>query len=51
VIGPYFFKGNLNGHRYVQFFQNDLPLLLEEMPLDHGMMGLCRIGRRTFETV
>ena len=28
VIGPYFFEGNLTGHRYWQFLENDFPRLL-----------------------
>lgn len=33
MIGPHFFEGNLNKHQYLQFLQNDLPVLLEEIPL------------------
>lgn len=31
VIGPYFLREPLNGHRYLQFLQNELPQLLEEI--------------------
>ena len=34
VIGPYFFEGNLTGHRYRQFLENDFLGLLENAPLN-----------------
>lgn len=34
LIGPYFFENNLNSERYVQFLQNELPILLEDLPLE-----------------
>lgn len=33
VIGPYFFNAHLNGEMYSQFLLNELPLLLEDVPL------------------
>lgn len=34
LIGPHFFNGTLNGETYLQFLQNDLPDLLEDVPLE-----------------
>lgn len=34
IIGPYFFEGNVNAARYLDFLQNELPVLLED--LDFG---------------
>lgn len=34
LVGPYFIEGNLNGEKYRDFLQNQLPLLLEDVPLD-----------------
>lgn len=34
LIGPFFFDGTLNGERYANFLENDLPDLLEDVPLD-----------------
>ena len=34
IIGPYFFEGHLNGQMYRDFLQNELPLLLDDVPLD-----------------
>lgn len=33
LVGPYFFEGNLNGTKYVNFLKHDLPILLENIPL------------------
>lgn len=33
LIGPYFIDGNLNAEKYSQFLTTDLPVLLEEVPL------------------
>ncbi|XP_070522362.1 uncharacterized protein [Cardiocondyla obscurior] len=33
VIGPYFFPARLNGEIYANFLQNELPVLLEDLPL------------------
>jgi len=33
VIGPYFFEGHLDGDRYANFLERDLPGLLEEVRL------------------
>lgn len=33
IIGPYFFGGSLTGAMYLNFLQNDLPELLENVPL------------------
>uniref|UniRef100_V5G8C7 Transposase n=1 Tax=Anoplophora glabripennis TaxID=217634 RepID=V5G8C7_ANOGL len=34
VIGPHFFNGTLNGEMYHHFLINDLPILLENVPLN-----------------
>lgn len=34
IIGPYFFEGTLTAVRYLDFLQNDLPILLENLDLD-----------------
>lgn len=34
IIGPFIFNNHLNGESYLDFLQNDLPILLEEVPLD-----------------
>ena len=34
IIGPHFFRGNLKGNMYLNFLQNDLPLLLEDIDLE-----------------
>lgn len=33
LIGPYFFDETLTGRRYLNFLNNELPLLLEDVPL------------------
>lgn len=33
LIGPYFFEGNVNGHNFLQFLRDHLPVLLEEADL------------------
>lgn len=33
VIGPFFFNGTLNSRRYLDFLENNLPELLEDVPL------------------
>lgn len=33
LIGPHFYEGHLTGERYLQFLQNSLPDLLENIPL------------------
>ena len=33
ILGPYFYDGNLNGPRYLNFLQTTLPELLEEVPI------------------
>lgn len=33
IIGPFFFDGHLNGARYLEFLNTDLPLLLEEVSI------------------
>lgn len=33
IIGPYIFEQALNGERYLQFLENELPILLEDVPL------------------
>lgn len=34
LIGPYFYQDTLTGERYLHFLQNDLPELLDEIPLN-----------------
>lgn len=34
IIGPYELPGRLNGNQYLQFLQNDLPNLLDDVPLN-----------------
>lgn len=34
LIGPYFYQGTLSGERYLNFLQNELPLLLENIPIN-----------------
>lgn len=34
LIGPYFYEGTLTGQRYLDFLQNTLPELLEDIPLN-----------------
>lgn len=33
LISPYFFEGNVNGHNFLQFLRDHLPVLLEEVDL------------------
>lgn len=33
VVGPHFFEGTVNGTVYLDFLQNHLPILLEDVPL------------------
>lgn len=33
LVGPYFYEGPLTGQRYLEFLRNQLPLLLENVPL------------------
>lgn len=33
LIGPYFFDGRLNGQNYRQFLENELPVLMEDIPV------------------
>lgn len=34
IIGPFFYQGMMNQHIYLNLMQNELPVLLEEVPLD-----------------
>ena len=34
VIGPHFIEGNLNGNIYLNFLEEYLPLLLEDVPIE-----------------
>lgn len=34
IIGPKFYEGTLNGLRYLNFLQDELPQLMEDVPLD-----------------
>jgi hypothetical protein len=33
LIGPYFYEGTLTGLRFLEFLRNELPILLENVPL------------------
>ncbi|XP_076634364.1 uncharacterized protein LOC143348242, partial [Colletes latitarsis] len=35
VIGPYFITGTMTGQKYSEFLQKDLPILLEDVPLQN----------------
>lgn len=37
VIGPYFFRENLNAERYLDFLNNELTLFLDDLPLARRM--------------
>ena len=39
LIGPFIFEGRLTGQRYLQFLQEELPPLLEDLPL-HIRQGM-----------
>lgn len=34
IIGPFIFDDHLNGESYLNFLRNDLPILLEDVPID-----------------
>lgn len=34
IVGPFFFDGSLTGIKYEHFLRNDLPILLEDVPLN-----------------
>lgn len=34
IIGPYFFERSLTGNSFLEFLRNELPVLLEDVPLD-----------------
>ena len=34
IIGPHIFEEHLNGHTYLDFLQNHLPVLLKDIPLN-----------------
>jgi len=34
LLGPYFYDGTLNGRRYNDFLLNELPTMLDDLPLD-----------------
>lgn len=34
IIGPFFFNNQLNGDNYLEFIREELPILLEEVPLE-----------------
>lgn len=34
IVGPYFYRGTLNGQRYASFLQHTLPLLMEDLGLE-----------------
>lgn len=33
LLGPYFYNGTLNGRRYLEFLMNELPIMLDDIPL------------------
>jgi len=33
LLGPYFYDGTLNGRRYLEFLMNELPIMLDDIPL------------------
>ncbi|CAI6359192.1 unnamed protein product [Macrosiphum euphorbiae] len=33
LLGPYFYDGTLNGRRYLEFLINELPIMLDDIPL------------------
>lgn len=33
LLGPYFYDGTLNGRQYLKFVMNDLPIMLNDIPL------------------
>jgi hypothetical protein len=33
LLGPYFYDGTLNGRRYLEFIMNELPIMLDDIPL------------------
>lgn len=37
IIGPYIFDQHLNGATYLQFLEDELPILLEDIPLEDRM--------------
>lgn len=57
LIGPYYLPQNLNGENYLEFLENSLPVLLEDLPLNvrrnlifqnDGCPAHCRITVRQF---
>lgn len=37
LVGPYFFEDNLNGNRYLNLLEKDLPILMENIPLQQRL--------------
>ena len=37
LVGPYFFKENPNGNKYSNFLKHDLPIFLENIPLQQHL--------------
>lgn len=33
LLGPYFYNGTLNGRQYLEFLMNELPIMLDDIPL------------------
>jgi hypothetical protein len=33
LLGPYFYDGTLNGRRYLEFIMNELPIMIDDIPL------------------
>lgn len=44
IVGPYLYLGNLNGERYLHFLQNDLPVLLNNLPVQLDTMWFHQDG-------
>lgn len=56
IIGPHFFEGSVTGVRYLDFLQNELPNLLEDLDLHVNRCGFSRTvhpltGLVMFETI
>lgn len=52
LIGPYFFEGHWTGLRYLHFLRQELPLLLEDVPLhDRLTMWLQQDGAPPHSTL
>ena len=50
VVGPHIFEGNLSGQGYLEFLQNTLPRLLENVPVQRKTMWWLQDGAPTHNT-